>query len=353
MERYQIELEDLKPRYMDRQERWNDWYFGVNYTLDGKECFLNFALLEGTFMGRGANRFKLSMGPISLQQENEMNVLEKRPHEIDMVKIQNNETFSLTEEEDSLKIIQDELTAIVSPNAQKIISRNEKINGELTFTPRGPVFWWGNKKNELCTVAEDCQVDGIVSLSNVKGQLNVNGRNVKIDGVGLFEHVWIPKLRIMKIRIQDWIFANFDQLFTYFCHVESNSNDGSPFHFETGTIYLPEEDDYLVAKKITCKPENWVYLKGTYRLMPLNQKIRIRTDKGTLKLKTTLSTYPQFMGKPRRIEELTIHNITGWNFMFYDAPITLEGKFFYKNGKTIKLSNGRGVNEQQRIFPLY
>jgi len=353
-ERYFIELEDLKPRYLDRPERWNDWYFGVNFTDNGTECSLVMALFEGTFMGQGANRMKLSKGPISLKQYDKyVKYLEKKPHEIDIVNVQKSNNFTIKEEQDKITITQDDLTVIAEPKEQKIISRNEKISGELIARPRGPVNWWGHTRNELCSVAEDCMVDGIESLSTITGNLTINGKEIEIDGVGLFEHVWIPKLRIMKIRIQDWIYANFDQLCTYLCHVESSNNNGCPDHFETGAIYLIEEDEYLHAKKITCHPENWVFLKEACRFIPLHQKIRITTDKGTLKLKTTLSTYPQFLGHPRRIEELTLHNITGWSFLFYDAPITIEGKFIRKNAPTIKLTNGKGLNEQQRVFPLY
>ncbi len=351
--RSDIDVDDLRPKYMDLDQRWNDWYFAVNYTYEEREYFLNLAILEGTFMGRSANRFKLTGGPLIIQPENDLQVLMKPPPEVDLTIIQKENNFNHVEENEEVIINQDELKASCKVNEQKIISKNKNISGELTFKPRSPVFRWGNKKDAKCIVTEGTQIGGIESLSEVQGKLLINGREIEINGRGLFEHVWIEALKIMKIRMQDWIFANFDAMTTFFCHVESNNNDGTPFHYETGALYLIDEDDYLIMKKIECIPKNWIYSKEALRFIPLNQKIRIKTDKGTLKLQTTLSMHPQFIGRPRRIEDLTIHNISGWNFMFYDAPMTLEGKFFYKKGQTVKLTAGKGVNEQLRIFPLY
>lgn len=348
-----LEFDGLKARNLDQLERWNDWYFVVNFMNKGKEYFLTLTINEGTLLGGNGIRLSLSSDPFSIKTEENVKVGVKAVNEITINKRQGKNALKYTENKNLIVIEMDDLTAHCKTNELKIISKNEIIKGELIFTPRGPVFWWGNKKNVQNKITERSDLRGFELLSNVHGKINVKGTEIEINDRGLFEHLWMNSLEFLKIRLEDWIYANFNQLFTFLCHVESNSDDGSPYHYETGTIYVIEENDYLFTKKIEFMPTNWVYLKAAHRFIPLNQKIRVKTDKGTLKMKTTLSLYPQFIGRPRRIEDLTIHNITGWNLMFYDAPITIEGKFFYKNGKTIKLTNGRGLNNVVRNFPLY
>ena len=58
-----IKIEDLKPRYLDRKDRWNDWYFVVNFMHEEKEYLLTMIIAEGTIMGGTAFRIFLSSDP--------------------------------------------------------------------------------------------------------------------------------------------------------------------------------------------------------------------------------------------------------------------------------------------------
>ncbi len=349
----ELDLDDFKPRYLNESERWNDWYFVVNFFEDGKEYFLTLTINEGTIMGGSSNRLSFSVDPFTFKKEKYIKIVNEDKNEVTVNNRQELGSLKYSENKESIIIEMAELNVNITKNQLKITSENEKINGNLIFTPRAPVFWWGNKKNEQCIITEDSDIRGIELLCNAKGKINVEGKEYNINGTGLFEHLWMKSLQFLKIRLEDWIYANFDQLSTFLCHVESTNNDGTPKHYETGTIYLIEEDDFLITKKIEFIPENWIYLESAHRFIPYNQKVRVKTDKGTLKIKTKLSLYPQFIGRPRRIEDLTIHGITGWNLMFYDSPMTFTGKFYYKDGKTIKLTNGIGLNNVVRDYPLY
>ncbi|MFB0561117.1 MAG: hypothetical protein ACETWM_07870 [Candidatus Lokiarchaeia archaeon] len=347
-----LELDDLKPKYMDSQRRYNNWYFAAYFSHKGKDYLVKFSTREGTLMGQNKIFLSLSRDPLSVKQEDGIQIIQEPVNDIDIIKPLEEKDFKYNEEKDRIKIEMDDLTTMCKANEWKIISRNETIGADLTFKPRGHSTFWGGEKNAVCEITEGTRVSGIETLSNYKGKVTINGEEIEIEGRGLFERVWISQLNFLEIRIVDWIIANFDQMYTFLCHVESNESDGRPYHFETGTIHIIPEDDYLIAKKMEVLPEKWYFLKSAYRFIPYEQKVRVETDKGNLEMTTTLSMYPQPIDEPRRIENLTINNITGWSALFYDAPVTLEGKFTYKNGKTVELTNGLGINECLRIVPL-
>lgn len=346
-----IELDDLVPKHLDEPQHWNDWYFAVNFEHEGTNHWLVFATTEGTFLGGPTMGLGFATDPFSPVREGDAYVVGEAVNQIAISKLQPDNAFTYTEEKDAVTIEMDDLTSICKPGEQTIISKNETINGQLTFNPRGPVLRWGNKKDGQCAVTKGTNVSGIESLSDVSGTVTIKGKDITINGRGVFEHVWIRALEFMNIRVMDWVYANADELYMFLCHSESISDDGTPYHFENGTLYLLETDDYLVTEKIEFVPETWVYLKPFRRFIASSQNVTATTDKGVLEMRITFSPYPQ-ISQTTRMEPLTLHNITGWNMMFFDAPIVLEGKFSYNNGKTIELTNGRGVNELLRMLPL-
>lgn len=346
-----IELDDLRPKHTDQPVHWNDWYFTVTFSDEGKDYFLVMAITEGTFMGGSGYSIGFCQDPFSPVQEGDAQVVGGPENHIGLGKLLPQDAFKYTEENDTIKVEMEKLRAVCGSDNQEIFSENETFSGHLTFSPRGPVLRWGNKKDGQCPVTEGTSVSGIESLSDVRGTITVNGREIDITGRGVFEHVWIKTLEFMKIRTMDWTYLNFDQLYAFLCHCESISDDGTPYHFEDGMIYLPGGKDLLVTKKIEFVPESWVYLKPYRRFIPSRQKVTVQTDKGVLNMQITLSIYPQ-IAQALRLEPLTMHNTTGWSVLFLDAPINMEGKFTLNNGKSVELTNGKGVNEQLRILPL-
>ena len=348
-----IQIADLHPKYLDRNNRWNDWYFVVNFMHEGREYLLTMIIAEGTSMGGTAFRIFLSSDPFTPKKEGGINVLDPPTQEIAINKQLNLDTFKFNDKGDSIEVELDELLITCTEKEMSIISKNEKISGKLIAKPRGPLLWWGNERNKECRITKGSELGGMEMLSNITGEINVNGKKIPVNGTGLFERLSIKSLDFFSIRFEDWIYANFDQMYTFLCHVESETKEGQSEHYETGTIYLMDEDDYIKTNKIKFTPSNWVFLKEAYRFFPLNQKIKVETDKGILKMKCTYTLYPQLIGKPMRAENLTMNRITGWNMLFYDLPFIIEGKFTYNDGKKIKLTNGRGLNNVVRVFPLY
>lgn len=346
-----IQLDDLRPKGLDQPLHWNDWYFTVNFNHQGKDHFLVLSISEGTFMGGYSTQIGLSRDLFSPVREGDALVVESPVNHIHLANLHDEKALHFSEEKDTITVEMGEHRAVCTPGEQQIILSNETVNGSLTYTPRGPVLRWGDAPDGQCAVTEGTAVSGIESLSEVHGKMRIDGKEVNIKGRGVFEHVWIKALEFMKIRVMDWVYGNSDQMYMFICHCESISDNGTPYHFEEGTLYLVEEDDYMVAKKVTVMPETWVYLKEIRRFIPSVQNVTVMTDKGVLEMKIKASLYPQ-IAQGMRLEPLTMHNITGWGILFMDAPITMEGIFTYSNGKTVNLTEGKGVNEQMRLLPL-
>lgn len=244
-----------------------------------------------------------------------------------------------------------DLTAICTAEERRILSKNQTLGADLTFTSRGPAFYWGNQRGGLCAVTDTTRVAGVESLSDVTGTLTVQGREIQVEGRGLFEHVWFERLGFFEIRVMNWLYANFDQLYLYLCHCESDAGDGRPFHFETGDVYLILDDELMIANNFEFEPKSWVFVEQVRRFIPLEQTVKVGTDRGTLHMTVALSNYIQLI-QNRRLETMRMRNIPGWGVLFYDAPVTIKGEFTYTDGNTIALTNGKGINELIRLRPL-
>ncbi|RLI69627.1 MAG: hypothetical protein DRP02_02095 [Candidatus Gerdarchaeota archaeon] len=345
-----ITLEELKPKFLDAPNRYNNWYNTADFTFNGVDYCLKLSLTEGTLLGQ-QNFMSLSSEPLKIVEENGIAVLKKPENDINLIFEGNDFHFDLDNE--SLTVEMGDMKVICKEDERRVICKSKELNIDIVSKPRGPIFYWGKKKGALCQVTEGTEVAGIESLSTINGSITTNKQKIDLkDARGLFERVWFGKLDFFQIRIMNWLYANFDQLYTYICHTESQKNDGGGFHFETGKIYLLETDDYLFADRFEIVPESWVYFEEAKRFIPWEQSVEVRTQKGRLKYTIKPYRYPQLIQPPIRMFDFVVDNIPGWSSLFYDLPVKLEGKFIFKDGEKLELTNGRGINELIRLVPL-
>jgi hypothetical protein len=348
----EITLEEYKPKFLDSDSRYNNWYFAADFTVDDKDYNVKLSITEGSLLGQ-FNYISLSKDPlaVTIDESDGAHILKKPPTDINLILDEDSIDFS--EEDDHFKVIMGDLEAYLKPKERRIVSKNDQVKLDLTFKPRGPVFYWGKEKGALCDVTEETKVAGIESLSIVEGTIETPKEKLKVtNGRGLFERVWFGQLNFFQIRIMDWLYANFDELYTYLCHTESVTNDSQPYHFETAKIYLKETKEYLFANKVEVIPESWVFLEEAKRFIPFEQSVEIRTEKGRLKMMVIPRHYPQLIQEPARLEAFMVDNIPGWNSLFYDFPVKMEGEFVFNDGEKIELRNGKGINELIRLVPL-
>lgn len=342
-----IPMEDLKPKFQDQPMRYNNWYFVVQFSHQGQDCIAKFALTEGNLLQQGNQIFFSKDAPVVVDG-GDARILRKGK-DIGLYDRDSSVEFQVDEEQVVVTI--GDLTATCTSEERRLVSRNERVAANLVFTGRGDPFYWGNQRGGLCDVTETTRVSGVETLSDVKGTITINGEVMEVEGRGLFERVWFQQLGFFEIRVMNWIFANFDQLYVYLCHCESDDSQGCPYHFETGDVYLMLEGEKLIANRFVFDPESWVFAEEFHRFIPLAQTVKVETDKGNLTMHLELSNYIQLI-RNMRLETMTMKNIPGWAALFYDAPVKIEGEFTYKDGKTVKLTNGHGINELIRLSPM-
>jgi len=344
-----FDLENLKPKFLDQSERFNNWYFTVHFPHAGRNYMVKLHISEGSLLGQ-CNYLAFSHAPLALEQEDDVTVLRPSPNDFNLIQTEDRISFDATA--DQVTVQMGELTALCRADQRRIISTHPRLSADLTYTPRGPIFYWGHAAEAVCPVTEATRVSGCESMSNVTGTITLDGQEMQVEGRGLFERVWFGQLSFFQIRVTDWLYAHFDEMYVYLCRTESVTGEGRPFHFETGEAYLIAGDDFMQTQRIEITPDKWVFLHEARRFVPIEQTFVVRTDKGVLKCQSRVMHYPQFIQQPARLENLIVDNVPGWSAVFYDAPVVVEGKFTYKDGRTIKLNNGCGVNEQIRIGPL-
>ncbi|MFW9924704.1 MAG: hypothetical protein ACFFDW_15595 [Candidatus Thorarchaeota archaeon] len=344
-----ITIEELQPKFLKEANRYNNWYATADFTYKDVEYCLKLSITEGSLLGQ-QNFMSLSWEPPKLINDGDADVLKKPTNDINLVIDEENIEYTTNDNEFIVEM--GEMKAICKQDERRFIVNNDRINLDINLKPRGPIFYWGKQKGALCEVTEETRVAGIESISNVTGTIKANGEKIEINGRGLFERVWFGKLNFFQIRIMNWVYANFDQLYTYLCHCESQTNNGNPHHFETAKVYLIEQDEYLFAEKFEVIPDSWVYLEAAKRFIPWEQSVEIKTNIGKLKYKIEPYRYPQLIQPPSRMEAFMVDNIPGWNSLFYDLPVKLKGKFYFDDGEKLELTNGKGINEIIRLVPL-
>jgi len=345
-----ITIEELKPRFLGEASRYNNWYFTSDFIHDNVEYCLKLSITEGSLLGQ-QNFYSLSWDPVNLVDEDDVMVLKKPKNDINI--FQDEDDFAFETKPNELVVSMGDMTAHCFEDHRRIVSNHKDLSLDLTLKPRGPIFYWGKEKGALCEVTEDTRVGGIESISTVEGTITAHGKTIPVKaGRGLFERVWFGKLNFFQIRIMNWVYANFDQAYSYLCHCESQTNSGSSKHFETAKVYLIDANEYIFADSVEVSPESWVYFEEAKRFIPWEQSVEIRTNKGKLKYTITPYRYPQLIQQPARMEAFVVDNIPGWSSLFYDLPVKLNGKFIFTDGETLELTNGRGINELIRLVPL-
>ncbi len=345
-------LPELLPQALDSPDHFNDWYFTLHFEHAGRSHTLKLSITEGTLLGQMIG-VTLAREPLHLADEDDATILHP-PHGEDILIEEHDYPMEWEQRDDGVHVTMGSLTAQCGPEKQRIIARHERLQADLTYVPRGPILHWQHAAGAVCQVTEITRVSGSESMSDVEGTITLDGETIPVRGRGVFEHVWFSALNFFEIRHMNWIYAHFDEAYLYLCHCESVTSESRPFHFETGeTVLVLEDKQWLPVISLEVEPLRWVYLQAARRFVPFEQKVVAQTEAGTLRLTARMAQYPFMIhGGAVRLEGLTVDRVPGWQSLFYDAPVTLEGVFKSKDGRSLPLRNGVGINELIRISPL-
>ncbi len=155
------------------------------------------------------------------------------------------------------------------------------------------------------------------------------------------DHSWF-----MRQTCTDFIIMNFDEAYVFaFKNVGLDRN-----RYDTGGIYILEDKDkkLMPITNLTVTYQNWAYSPTALRFIPLSYEVVAETDKGVLKALME-PVMPPAWYHHRRMEQFKQNHINGWQFTYWTGETKVKGTFTYKNGRELKLTNGVGRNEPQRV----
>jgi hypothetical protein len=371
-----IKPEDLQCTLPQGSKGFCNWYANVTFEHAGLPYVLFAALLAPGFSGKNELTVLGVRGPFKSRKDKALDIAEA---EAGLVK---DEADKTTASEEMVTIVDDpewhfrkvflkedhEFQQSLSDGTVNVQLGNTKVSckdGEykirldeadyqidLDCIARGPAIWWGGKPNREFQLSKNSNINGFESPCNIEGSATIKGEKLTIKGKGVFEHVWITKQDMMELRSVDYIIMNFDEAYTFlYKGISTTQQDQCLVRNHAGGIYLNEDRKLHYFTGIHVKYRNWAYAPKAYRFIPTAFDVTAETGEGRFHAIMDPVATPSWYVH-RRMEKLGMDDVEGWNFSYWDAPLKSEGEFTYKNGKVISLTNGRGVNEPQKVSPL-
>ena len=371
-----LKAEDLRSKLMDVRGSFCDWYFNVTFEHKGLPYVLIGAIVAPGFSGQNEVTVAGVRGPFKMRREKALDfidaeggivkdkadktratgewisVLEEPEWHFRQVFIKQGQVFKQEMKEDTITVQVDNTRAICSKNEFKLRLDEKEYKINLDCVSRGSVIWWGGEPNKEFNLTQNSILNGFEIPCDIEGTAMIRGEKIKIKGRGIFEHVWIKKLDMMELRSVDWIILNFDQSYVFLFKNESiTQEDRCLRDSHTGAIYLDKDKKVLPFTGIQIRYRDWAYAPKAYRFIPISYEVIAETKDGLFKANMEPVASPAWYVH-RRMETLSMDNIGGWNFSYWDALLKAKGTFTYKDGKVLNLTNGVGINEPQRVSPL-
>jgi hypothetical protein len=371
-----IKLEHLKYETTGAAKSYCNWYFNVSFDHGGLPYVLFGAIQAPGFSGKKEVTVLGVRGPFKSRKEKALDIEEA---EEGLVKDEADKTSAT---EDTITVIDNpewhfrkvfikedhEFEQTLTQDSVSIRAGNTKMHCtegnyklrldekgykmDLDCVSRGPAIWWGGGVKKEFHLTKGSIQNGFESPCDIEGTAVINGEKLTIKGRGVFEHVWITKLDMMELRSVDYIAANYDQAYMFlFKGISATNSDSCLHHNHAGGICLTHEKKVHYITGIKIGYRNWAYSPKAYRFIPTVYEVTAETEAGVLKTTMEPLATPSWYVH-RRMEKLALDNTEGYNFCYWDAPFKAEGEFRYKDGKVIKLTNGRGVNEPQKVSSL-
>ena len=349
-----------------------NWYNNVIFEHRGRPYVALISIKAPGFSGKNEVSISMGNGPVRMKTEShktlesivkedtgksdagqeEILVIEEPDLHVVNLNIKGDDAFRQTVSGDTITAKLGDTTSIECQVGKwHLKSKEGDFDVDLVFTARGPVVWWGEKPNADQKLTEHTIINGFEALSDVTGHITYQGEKMDARGRGVAEHVWIEKLDMMELRYVDWVVINFDQSYFMFYSGEGAVPPRSLAHYQTGSVCLAEDKKFWSITKIKVEHTKWAYSPVALRFIPISNTITLETSEGVLVCQVEPLISPTFV-TIRRMENVSFYDIPGWAFYYWDAPYKATGTFTYSNGRVLKLTNGLGVNEPQRVSPL-
>lgn len=202
-------------------------------------------------------------------------------------------------------------------------SLDGEYKADLYHRPTGYPLWYGREKPSYLT--QHSVTYGYNWAGAVDGRIWINGREIKVTGMGIRERYVAVDTSAAEIGgWEDWGYIAFNEIHSSMYDMRLGMKDFAVYDIETGKYY-PEG-------KMTISHEDWVFIRELDGFIPSIYKITIELSDGTYEIKAKVGNVTTW-GSTHKVPDNPIAMLT------YDE---VEGRFISNNGTVKELTGGRG-----------
>jgi hypothetical protein len=219
---------------------------------------------------------------------------------------------------------------VCTPPTYHLKYQGEGVSLDMAAGSMGIPFWFNQGNENAPTTPSTSGLYGYELFANLKGTMSLGGKEIRVQGVAVHEHLVAKHIAWMEFGWQDWIWFVFDELYGLIFDMHGGG-------YKDGGIYLRNEKEYLIVEDFDIDHPQWAYSPILQHQYPMTVKLRAKTQKGTLFLEGEMLKHQPWrkINKYRR----------GMTLPASDMQVSWTGRFVTHDGREIQLNNGRGGDE--------
>ena len=195
---------------------------------------------------------------------------------------------------------------------------------DLWHRPHHAPLWYGRETPSYLT--QHSVTYGYNWAGDVEGVITVNGKDIKVKGLGIRErYVAVDSCAAEIGGWEDWGWVSFNEIHSSMYDMRLGMKDFAMYDLETGRYY-PEG-------KMTINHEDWVFFRELDGFIPMTYKISIEVEDGVYEVEAHTCNATTW-GATHKVPDNPVATLT------YDK---VEGKFTHKDGTVRTLTGGRGT----------
>jgi len=330
-------LDMEQPHIYNTPEYYEDWcFYSTLNGSDGKEYYLGHIITlknASDFSSIHISSGDIESVPFWLYESITGSWTIRKDHHYD------SGTTQVDVSGDSVNITLDKMKIICAPPNTTILYDDTDIILNITYYASGPSV---GPYPDWVAFTPNSNGTAYWTLANVIGDITINGTLIHLEGVGIYEHVWLKSMSFYEMKWMDWMWYHFDQGYGLFFHTDAIED----FSQWQNTIYLYGEKKAFPMISGTTTYSDWMYAPLLDCFVPDKIKITIELEIGWLEI-----TGDCFIFQPIDSERL----LGGWEprafYAMGNDACHFSGTITYNNGTVLQLTSGIG-GYQCNIAPV-
>lgn len=197
-------------------------------------------------------------------------------------------------------------------------------SAKLWHKPHYAPLWYGREVPSYLT--QHSITYGYNWVGEVEGTLTLNGKDIKVKGLGIRErYVAVDSCAAEIGGWEDWGWVSFNEIHSSMYDMRLGMKDFAMYDIETGKYY-PEGS-------MTINHEDWVFFRDLEGFIPTTYKITLEVQDGIYEVEAHVCNATTW-GATHKIPDAPVATLT------YDR---VEGRFIHKDNTVRILTGGRGT----------